>query len=387
MRRKILAITGTRADYGLMTPVYEAIKKDKTLTLELIITGMHFLPQFKSSLQEVKKDHFAKLHFFKINQIEDSYKAMAQFLGKTIENFAQLVESVKPDIILLQGDRSEMLAGAIVGAFANIAVVHMSGGDDSGSIDDSIRNAISKFAHFHLTTCRQSTYKLIRLGESEKRILEVGEPAIDLISSMNFVAKEALAKEFQLDLAEPIIIACQHPVTTEAESARWQMRQTINALCELKLQTVFLYPNTDTGGREMTKLLESYRNRKLFRIYSNLPIKQYLSLLKIASVMVGNSSSGIIEAPSFKLPVVNIGTRQHRRIRANNIIDVQCDKEQIKKAVIYTLTNQPFRKRLKRCVNPYGDGNTSKKVIGLLRNLRLTQALFTKWIDNKESFY
>ena len=383
MTRKILSITGTRADYGLMTPVFQSICRSSVLNLELIVTGMHLLPEFETSLSKIRDDDFCPLHFVSMVLAEDSGKAMAQSLGFAIYGIAQIIDANKPDILLLQGDRGEMLAGAMTAAHMNLPIVHMSGGDYSGSIDDSIRNAISKFAHIHLTTCSLSTKRLLEMGETVERIFEVGEPGLDLINNMDFISPMELAREFHLDLFKPIILATQHPVTTEAELGAWQIEQTLEALAELKYQTIFTYPNSDSGGREMVKKLLNYKDKDFIRIIPNLGSAKYLSLMRIASVLVGNSSSGILEAPSFKLPVVNIGSRQYGRLRAGYIIDVDYNKNQIKKAIQYALTDEKYRVGLAVCVNPYGDGNTAAKTVDILQHLAITPTLVAKWVRNE----
>lgn len=384
--KKVISITGTRADYGLMRPIYKAIVSSKVLELELIITGMHLLPEFQSSLEEIQSDKYCTAHKAGMNLGEDSAKAMAQSLGLAIFSIASIMEAVNPDILLLQGDRGEMLAGAISAAHMNIPIVHMSGGDYSGSIDDSIRGAISKFAHFHLTTCAQSSERLLSMGEAANRIRQVGEPGLDLIKRMKFISADKLAKEFNLNLSKPLILATQHPVTTELKDAGWQIKQTLEALSELNLQTVFTYPNTDTGGREMIKVLESYRNKNWIQIAANLGSEKYLSLMKVVSAVVGNSSSGILEAPSFKVPAVNVGTRQYGRMRASNVIDVDYDKKLIKKAIIYALEDKDFKRTLNDCENPYGDGETAKKTVKILSQLKTTPGFLTKWEPSADDF-
>jgi len=311
---------------------------------------------------------------------------MAQSYGLAAYGMASVFDAVQPDILLLQGDRGEMLAGAVVGAHMNIPVVHMSGGDKSGSIDDSIRMAISSFAHIHLTTCEASSRRLLKRGEGPDRIFQVGDPGLDRIKNMPFIPGPDLADEFHLDLAQPIIMAAQHPVTTEAASAAWQIRQTLEALAELNIQTVFTYPNSDCGGREMVRVLEEFRGHSFLRIVPNLGSRKFLSLLKIAALMVGNSSSGIFEAPSFKLPAVNIGTRQSGRLRANNVIDTGYRKEEIVNAVTYGLHDPSFQARLSSCVNPYGDGNAAEKTVDILKRLTISTALLTKWLKNQAHF-
>ncbi|HBF36358.1 MAG TPA: UDP-N-acetylglucosamine 2-epimerase (hydrolyzing) [Firmicutes bacterium] len=385
MVRKILGITGSRADFGLMIPVFQKITQSPDLDLDLVVTGMHLLPEFQDSLGEIVKSNLCRMHHISMVLGEDSGKAMAQSLGLAIFGIAEVIESVKPDIILLQGDRAEMLAGAIAAAHTNTPICHMSGGDYSGSIDDVTRNAISKFAHIHLTTCESSGQRLLAMGEKAGRIFKVGEPGLDVIKQMQYIPPAELAKEFRLDLTRPLLLATQHPVTTETDQAAWQMTQILEALTELDIQTVFTYPNTDAGGREMARVLRKYQNQDFLRIIPHLGSVKYLSMMRIASVLVGNSSSGIIEAPFFRLPVVNIGTRQYGRLRACNVIDTGYHKAEIVKAIFRALQDPFFRETLQHdCVNPYGDGTAAPKTIVLLSHLKLGPELINKWMDKNE---
>lgn len=386
MTRRILAVTGTRAEYGSMRPVFAAIAAAPGLELELIVTAMHLAPQFRSSLAEIEADGYGPLHYAQTGDASESGAAMARALGRATVAIADIVERVRPDIVLLQGDRGEMLAAALAAAHQNVAVVHMSGGDFTGSIDEPIRNAISAFAHVHLTTCAQSSARLLGRGEPAGRVFEVGEPVLDVIQSMEPVAPEALASELDLDLAGPIVVATQHPVTTEAGDAARQIIETLEAVAALGMQTVFTYPNTDSGGAEMVQALQSYAGRSFLRVVPHLGSRKYLSLMRIAAVMVGNSSSGILEAASFRLPVVNVGTRQHGRLRAGNVIDAGYDRNGIADAIRYALSDPGFRARLRECRNPYGDGRTAPRTVDILQRLRLVPPLLTKWIATGESF-
>ena len=380
VKRRILAITGTRAEYGSMRPVYGAIAAAPDLELELVVTGVHLAAQFKASLAEVDADRYGRLHYVDAGDTAESGAAMAGGLGKTLVAMSQLVAQAQPHVMLLQGDRGEMLAGAMAAAHQNVAIVHMSGGDASGSIDEPIRRAISAFAHLHLTTCAQSGARLLACGEEAGRIVEVGEPALDLIKALRPVPPEELARELDLDLGRPIVLATQHPVTTEAGDAARQVTELLEALSSLALQTVFTYPNTDAGGSAIVRVLQSYAGRPFLRIVPHLGSRKYMSLMKVAAVMAGNSSSGIIEAASFKLPVVNVGTRQYGRTRACNVIDAGYDREEIVRAVKTALHDAAFRSALDRCVNPYGDGNAAGRTVDILRRLRLSPALLAKWI-------
>lgn len=366
--------------------MFRAIADTADLELHLIVTGMHLMPEFRSGLEQVRGEEFCRLHYVEMLLGEGAGAAMAQSLGRAILGVVAILQSEQPDILLLQGDRGEMLSGAIAAAHMNIPVVHMSGGDYTGSIDDSFRNAISKLSHIHLTTCDMSSQRLLAMGERSNRIHEVGEPGLDAIKNLERVPAEILANELDLDLSRPIVLATQHPVTTESGRAAWQMKQLLEALTELDLQTVFTYPNSDAGGKEMAQVLESYRGRKFLRIEPNLGSRKYLSLMRVSSVIVGNSSSGIFEAPSFALPAVNIGTRQHGRLRANNVVDVGYEKTEIVKAVRFVLEDHGFRAALRDCRNPYGDGNAAQRTVDILKRLRLAPSLLTKWIDTDESF-
>lgn len=385
MPRKIAAVTGTRSDYGLMTPVFGAIARAPGLELHLIVTGMHLLPRFQSSLERVRADGLGTLHYANLTNAGEGGAAMARALGEVTIAVADVLRTVRPDIMLVQGDRGEMLAGAIAAAHMNVPVVHMSGGDRTGSIDDSIRNAISKFAHIHLTTCGASSLQLLAMGEPANRIVEVGEPGLDVIRNLEPAAPDALAAELGLDLTRPFVLATQHPVTTEADAAGWQMRQVLEALEALDLQTVFTYPNSDAGSRDSVEVLESFRGRAFLRIVPDLGSSKYLSLMRIAAAMVGNSSSGIFEAPSFKLPAVNVGTRQHGRLRAKNVVDVGYDKAAIVEGIRFVLEDREFREGLSACTNPYGDGDTARRTVDILERLRLVPALLTKWVETGES--
>jgi UDP-N-acetylglucosamine 2-epimerase (non-hydrolysing)/GDP/UDP-N,N'-diacetylbacillosamine 2-epimerase (hydrolysing) len=362
-----------------MQPVHRAIAAEKTFDLHLIVTGMHFLPEFLSGLEQVRADKLGQLHELNILVGDDSGRAMAVSVGRGVVAIAELLEELKPDIVLLQGDRGEMLAAAIAAAHMNIAIVHMSGGDCSGSIDDSVRNAISKLAHFHLTNSDASSRRLIATGESSSRIVEVGDPALDQIRTMEFLPLDRLATELKMPRGQPFLIATMHPVTDEVEQAARQMRIVLEALEEFGVTTIFSYPNGDAGGRAMRDVLESWRGRTFLRIEPNLGSQRYLSLLRHAAAMVGNSSSGFFEAPSFRLPVVNVGTRQQNRTRACNIVDAACERADIIRALRYVLQDAAFRSALANCKNPYGDGRAAERTADILQRLQLGSALIAKW--------
>lgn len=380
MKRRVLAVTGSRAEYGAMRPVFRAIVAHDRLELDLLVTAMHLQPAYAASLEEIRRDAYGSHHFVNMSPGADSGKAMAEALGIGISGIAGVLERVAPDMVLLQGDRGEMLAAAIAAAHMNVPIVHMSGGDLTGTIDQPVRNAITQFAQLHLTTCADSSERLRRHGEDAARIIEVGEPGIDAILGQDYAGREDLARQLGLNLAQPVVIATLHPVTTETAHAGRQMRALLDALESLGLQTVFTYPNSDAGGQQMRQVLEARRGAAWLRIAPHLGSRNYLGLMRVAAVMAGNSSSGILEAPSFQLPVVNVGTRQHGRTRSANVIDVGDSTEEIVRGIRAALDDAPFRARVRDCTNPYGDGRAGERTAHALAKLRLSPALISKWI-------
>jgi len=302
---------------------------------------------------------------------------MANFVGKFIQLLTDKVKKIKPDIILLLGDRAEMLAGAIVGTYLTIPVAHIHGGDISSTVDEIVRHAITKLAHIHFPATEKSAERIIKMGEESWRVHVVGAPGLDLIVNEKLLSKEEICKNLSLDPKKPIFLVIQHPVTMEIEQAEKQMRETMEAITHLKQQTVVVYPNADAGGRKMVEVIKEYEKYPFIKLFKNIPHKEYLSLMKYAAVMIGNSSSGIVEAPSFKLPVVNIGTRQEGRERANNIIDADYDKEEIKKAIKKALSPE-FKEKVKKCKNPYGDGKTGERVANILDKIKIDNRLLQK---------
>lgn len=378
-RRKILYITGTRADYGLMKPVLRAIEKHSKLELKIVVTGMHLMDEFGMTINEIKKDEF-KIHEIDATYEKDNKESMANFIGKFTQLLTKKVKDINPDIILLLGDRGEMLAGAIVGAYLTIPVAHIHGGDITSTIDEPVRHAITKFVHIHFPATKESANRIIKMGEEPWRVHAVGSPAIDSILYEKTIPPEDIGKKFNLDLKTPIILHVQHPTTINAENAPDEIRETLEAIVELKHQTILIYPNADAGGRRMIKVIKEYEDYPFIKTFESIPHKEYLSLMKIASVMVGNSSSGIIEAPSFGLPVVNIGIRQRGRQRGDNVINVGYNRKKIKIVIENTIRDEKFLEKVKKCKNPYGDGKTSERIVKILSEIELTPKLLQKRI-------
>lgn len=372
MKRKILYITGTRADYGLMHSVLEEINKDPDLELQIVATGMHLMEEFGFTFEEIKNDGFKT---FKINdtfKADDKY-SMSLFIGKFIEDLTEQIKIIKPDIILLLGDRGEMLAGAIVGTYLSIPIAHIHGGDVTSTVDEHARHAITKLAHIHFPATKKSANRIINMGEDKWRVHITGSPAIDSISKERLIEPREIAEKYNLDLNKPILLVVQHPVTMEFKNSANQIRETLNALSELEYQTILIYPNADAGSRKMINVIKKFEEKPFIQTFKSLPRKDYLSLMNVASVMIGNSSSGIVEAPYFNLLVINIGDRQQNRERGNNIIDVKNDKKEIVSAVSSILN-----KSKEKYESPYGKGETGKIIVDILKSIKIDENLLQK---------
>jgi len=376
--RQVCVITGSRADYGLLSPVMHAIQENTHLDLFVIVTGMHLMERFGQTINEIKKDGFRIDEEVVVSEEED----MAISFGQMVIGISKTIKRINPNFILVLGDRFEALAGAIAGVTNNIIVAHIHGGDKttSGHIDESIRFAITKFAHLHFVATTQSKNRLIQLGEEPFRIYQVGSPAIEMILNKELKPASQIAKHFNLNLNEPILVVLQHPVSIEAEHAGIQMEKTLLAIKELAFQTIIIYPNSDPGSLEMIEKIERYKDIPHIQIYKNIGHESYLGLLKIASVLVGNSSSGIIEAPSFQLPVVNVGSRNVGREHTTNVIFVDYDKNQILAGIKKALFDERFKKKVKSSTNPYGDGKASHRIVEVLSLIQIDKKLLTKQI-------
>jgi GDP/UDP-N,N'-diacetylbacillosamine 2-epimerase (hydrolysing) len=271
-----------------------------------------------------------------------------------------------------------MLAGVVAATYVGIPIAHIHGGEVSGNVDEPVRHAITKLAHIHLAATKESAERIIRMGEEPWRVFVVGAPGLDSALTTELPKSKELSKKYNLDLSSPLVLVVQHSVVGEAEDAPGQIRETLDALVELGFQTVLVYPNADAGGRRMIKVISRYENYPFIKTFKSIPHEEYLGLMKIAKVMVGNSSSGIIEAPSFGLPTVNIGTRQRGRQRAENTIEVGYDNQEIKKAIQKALFDRKFRERVKHSKNPYGDGKAGKRIAKILSEIEINRELLEK---------
>ena len=379
MKKKILFVTERRADFSKLRSVINEIEKSKKFDYYLVVTGSHLLKKYGKTINEIKKDGFRiykKFNMFYENE-EDSLDIMTMAFGRAVINLTKIIKSLKPDLIFVGFDIGANFAASVVGAHMNIHVAHLEGGEISGTIDESIRHATSKFSHIHFTSNKNATKRLIKMGESPKNIFTVGNPSLDIIKSSKFFSKQQLENEFHINLKKPLALILQHTVTTEINKIDKYFLETIKAIKEYDIQSIIIAGNIDAGSQKIKKIIENSN----ITFYENLPFVKYISLLYHSSVIIGNSSSGIMEAPFLHIPSINIGTRQAGRGEIQSIINVKYEKNEIKKAIKKAVTDKKFLNSIKKQKNLHGNGTTSKKIIKILEKLNFEKISIQKKIS------
>lgn len=379
--RTIAVVTGTRAEYGLLKSSMEAIQNHEHLELQIVATGMHLTPTYGDTIEEIYQDGFKVDATPKMLVAGDSGAAMAKSLGVGISAFVDTFEQLEPDIVLVLGDRDEPLAAALAGAHMNIPIAHIHGGDAAkgATIDESIRHALTKFAHLHFPASEASATRIERLGEEPWRVTTVGAPGLDRINAGRYDDPATLTKRYGFDTEQPTILVVQHPLTRAPRDAGRQMRETVQAVKSFDAQLVFIHPNSDAGRAEIVSEIQSIDDEEGVWVFENLPRSEYLALLDLADVLVGNSSSGIIEASSLGLPVVDVGPRQAGRERAENTISCEHDEEAIREAVADAL-GELAQARAERTSNPYDYGGAGETIANRLSSVELGPPLLEKQI-------
>ncbi|PIC88552.1 UDP-N-acetylglucosamine 2-epimerase (hydrolyzing) [Sporosarcina sp. P21c] len=330
--RKIVFLTGTRADYGKIKALMQSVEKDKSFELYVFITGMHMMAKYGSTFNEIVKDGFKNIYQF-VNT-RDSQNADLT-LSNTITGFSNYIEELKPDLIVVHGDRVEALAGAIVGALNNIRVAHIEGGEISGTIDESIRHAITKFAHYHLVSNQQAAQHVIQLGEREDSVFVIGSPDIDVMRTEQLPGLEEVRSRYDIDY-EKFAILLFHPVTTEVSCLRKQLDELAEAISSSKKNYIVIYPNNDLGNDLIIAAYESLKELKEVKLYPSLRFEYFLTLLRHAEFIIGNSSAGIREAGIYGTPAIDIGNRQVGRYtsdEAPHVIHVDGGEDEIVEAI------------------------------------------------------
>ena len=366
---KVFVVIERRADYSRYKPILEKMVKDSFFEIHLVVTGVCLLEEHGSDVNYIEKDGFkisARIPMFDTIR-PDNGAEMVRSMSKVMNGLVDELEKSKPDAVLSGFDIGANFAVTIAAAHMNIPVFHIQGGEVTGNIDESIRHAMSKFSHIHLPATEKSKQRLIRMGENPKNIHVVGCPSIDVLINTPIIQKEILEKEFDLDFSKPFITLLQHSVTTESEQSRNQIKETIDAIKELKIQCLVILPNNDAG---FSKIIDEIKKSGL-RWVPSLSTDKFVNLCRNSWALVGNSSSGIHESATFKIPVVNIGNRQMGREKSKNIIDVSNNKLEIKNAIKKCLYDKEFRDYVKTIENPYGIGDSSSKIIKIIKNTSL----------------
>jgi UDP-hydrolysing UDP-N-acetyl-D-glucosamine 2-epimerase len=379
-KRKICVTTGARSEYGILRPVLLDIKKSKKLELQLIVSGMHLSKKYGLTINEIKKDGFKIYGTIKMAPTGDSSYHMSKSLGEGIIKFSEVFKKLKPDINLILGDRDEAFASALAASHMNIPNAHIHGGDKSkAGIDEYNRHAITKISNIHFTATKKSTLRVKRMGEDPKYIFCTGSPSIDEVVNENITNRKYLEKKYKMCFSGNEIILIFHPVTTEIEKAEQHITNLLNSAIKFKNQIIAIAPNSDAGGQIIFNTLQKYsKNYSLIKLYKSIPRRDYLGMLKYGGILVGNSSSGIIEAGYFNIPVVNIGIRQESRESGNNVINTNNTPNSIMTGIkkAFNLKNKKFRMN-----KIYGNGKSSEKIIGILENISIDKRLIQKQIQ------
>ncbi len=362
MKKKILFLTGTRADFGKMKTLMKNVEDSKEFECHIFVTGMHMLSTYGATYEEVKKCGFKNI-FVYINQIADNKAAMDMVLASTVEGLGHYVREFRPDLIVIHGDRVEALAGAIVGALNNILVAHIEGGEVSGTVDELIRHAATKLVHLHFVANNKAKNRLIQMGESKDSVFVIGSPDVDIMLSNDLPGIKESKKRYQIDF-DKYAIFIYHPVTTDLASTRKNIRQVIEAIEESGWNYIIIYPNNDAGSEIIFEELTKLKDNKRYRIFPSIRFEYFLTFLKNAKAIVGNSSTGIRTAPVYGVPTVNIGSRQEKRFNYPSIMNVSEDRDAILKA----LNNLP--KSVKPSMH-FGSGNSAEKFVECLKNQKV----------------
>ncbi|MGE5552026.1 MAG: UDP-N-acetylglucosamine 2-epimerase [Bacteroidota bacterium] len=371
--KTICVVTGTRAEYGLLKRIMSLIDASEQLTLRTVVTGMHLSPEYGATAAEIEHDGFRIDARVDMLFSCDKASAMAKGVGVGVYGMAQAFESLAPDIVVVLGDRVEAFAAAIAASLSNIILAHIHGGDKSrGGLDETMRHAITKLAHLHFAATTQSAQRILQMGEEPGRVFVVGAPGLDEIFDTAAAGNpEELAVSLGLDLHRTVIVVVQHPVSTSPETAEQQIRETMEAIRRLAIQTVVICPNSDAGGRAMRATIDAYRDLPFVRVVKTLDRRQYLCLLRHSGVLVGNSSSGMIEAPCLGTPVVNIGERQEGREQAGLVLQAGYDRSDITAKIRQALAARTKSASQGERNDVYGDGKASARIVAHLERLRI----------------
>lgn len=369
-KSKVCFVTGTRAEYGLLSPLIKKIQTDTNLELQVIATGAHLSPEFGNTYTFIENDGIKIDERIEILLSSDSTVGISKSMGLGLISLSEAYQRLNPDVIVLLGDRYETFIAAAAASVAKIPVAHLHGGETTeGAFDEAFRHSITKMSHVHFTSTEEYRKRVIQLGEQPDTVHSVGAIGIDNIKQLTLMTKEELEKSLNFKFKGSLILVTFHPVTLEKGTAKVQFENLLAALDTLRnTSIIFTKANADNDGRVINQLIDDYveTNSEKAIAYTSMGQVRYLSAMQYASMVVGNSSSGIIEAPSFHVPTINIGDRQKGRIQAESVINCEPEASSIEEAISTALTSE-FRQRIEMMKNPYGEGKTSLKILGLLK--------------------
>ena len=381
--KKICVVTGSRAEYGLLRWVMDGISKSDELDLQVCVTGMHLSPEFGSTYLEIEKDGFSI--DAKVDSLlsSDSSAGVAKSIGLGAIGFADCLESLKPDLIVVLGDRFEILPAVFAALVARIPVAHLHGGEKTeGAFDEAMRHSITKMSHLHFVAADEYRNRVIQLGEHPERVFSVGGLGIDNLLKLDLLSKTELEESLGFELGDRNLLVTFHPVTLADEASGKQMKELLDALDEIKnTRIIFTMPNADTDGRSLFRMIEEFANSRIHaKAFTSLGQLRYLSCIKHIDAVLGNSSSGLIEVPSFRKPTINIGARQEGRLKAESVIDCKPLKSEISNA-LDTAFSDKFQEKLSHVENPYGDGGASDKIVEIISSFPLKGLVMKTFYD------
>ena len=380
--KKICVVTGTRAEYGLLYWLLKEIEADKELQLQVIVTGMHLSPEFGLTYKEIEKE-FSVNKKIEMLLSSDTSVGISKSMGLAQISFAESYDELKPDVVVVLGDRYEIFSATSAAMIAKIPIAHLHGGEATeGLIDEPIRHSITKMSHLHFAATEEYKNRVIQLGEHPSRVFNVGGMGIENIKRLELLNKKEFEKSIEFKLNIKNILVTFHPVTLENSTAKEQFQQLLDAIDELEdTNIIFTKANSDTDGRVINQMIDEYvtKNSHKSIVFTSLGQLRYLSALQYVDAVVGNSSSGLAEAPSFRIGTINIGDRQKGRIKASSVIDCEANKNSIVKAFA-KLYSKEFQETLKTIINPYGNDCASKKIVEILKSVDFKNIL-------KKSFY
>lgn len=372
---RLLFVTGSRGEWGYIRPILR-LCNERDIEYRICATNMHLLPAHGMSVNEIRADGFEVDDEIYMAIDGHNHYTMAKSLGLFLCSYIDILSRVKPDWVILAGDRGEQLMGAIGAAYTYTPVAHIQAGELSGNIDGVARHALGKFAHLHFASNQDAADRLKRLAEEEFRIKLVGAPQLDELVQGLYTSREELEARYSINFDAPYLLVAQHPVTEEYGLAANQIQATLEAVNRFEMPKVWILPNNDAGSDMVREGIVTHRRGDTY-VFENLKREDYLGLLKEASCIVGNSSSGILEAPTFKVPAVNIGRRQANRVQGSNVINVTFDADAIAQAIERAASTE-FRASLANCENPYGNGRSAERILDILEQTPCDDRLLIK---------